>query len=77
MKLEHYYSDFNGHSFGVQSPYGQKPSAETVREARTLGRVAVGNADIICQEDKYLVVIQNVSNGIAGNIYRDMYRIID
>lgn len=58
-----------------KKPYHNKPDAQAVRIARSLGRVVVGNADIICQEDKYIVVIVRVPNGIGANFYRDMYRI--
>ncbi len=75
MKLEHYYSDFNGVQLS-KDKYNETPSNETVREAMTLGRVAVGDADIICQEGKYLVVIVAPSNGLTRNVYRDMYRIV-
>lgn len=74
MKLEHYYSDFNGHQLS-KGAYNEVPSDQTVQQAITLGRVAVGNADIICQEGKYLVVIVAPSNGLTRNVYRDMYRI--
>ena len=75
MKLEHYYSDFNGRQLS-KSAYNEKPSNQTVQQAMTLGSITVGNADIICQEGKYLVVIVAPSNGLTRNTYRDMYRIV-
>ena len=53
-------------------PYNATPSTETVQQAMTLGRVAVGEADIICQDKKYIVVIVRGD----AHIYRDMYRIV-
>ena len=76
MKLEHYYSDFNGQRLS-KNAYHETPSDQTVQQARTLGRVQVGNADVICQEDKYIVVIVAPSNGLTRNVYRDMYRITE
>lgn len=76
MKLEHFYSDFNGKQLS-KDKYHETPSDATVRQARTLGRVTVGNAEIICQDEKYIVVVVAPSNGLTRNTYRDMYRIID
>lgn len=73
-KLEHFYSDVNRVQRKEQNH--ATPSEQTVREAMTLGRVRVGNADIICQDKKYIVVIMMPENGLGYNTYRDMYRII-
>lgn len=71
--LTHFYSDINGTP--AKGKRLETPSAQTVREARTLGRVAVGNADIIYRNEgksgEYIVVIQQGES----MRYRDMYRI--
>lgn len=80
MKLEHFYSD--GPVFGNRSdkPFHKEPSQETIRQAITLGRVAVGDADIIATDShdgkKLLTVVMRISNGLGGNVYRDMYRVL-
>lgn len=73
MELKHFYSDIGGTS--VKGASMEVPSNQTVQQARTLGRVAVGYADIIYEKGndgaELIVVVQN---GEAMR-YRDMYRI--
>ena len=75
MKLKHFHSDTGTGTPSSKTPYNDKPSVQTVRKALSLGRIAVGNADIFAQDGKYIVVIVRVPNGISANYYRDMYKI--
>ena len=76
--IKHFYSDINGTR--VDGPSASVPCEQTIKQARTLGRVAVGDADVIYRNEgasgEYIVVIQQVANGIGGNTYRDMYEIV-
>lgn len=71
--LIHFYSEINGTQ--VKDARLGKPSAQTVQQARTLGRVAVGDADIIYRDEgksgEYIIVIQHGES----MRYRDMYRL--
>lgn len=73
MKLERFRSDWNGQR--SEKAYNQEPSAQTVQQALTLGRVVVGDAQIFA-EGNLVEVRVFVGNGISGNMYRDLYRII-
>lgn len=75
MNLTHFHSDTGNGTPSQKVPYNAKPDEQSIRLALALGRCAVGNADIIAQDGKYLVVIVRVPNGIGANFYRDMYRI--
>jgi len=74
MSLRHFYSERAG--MPVKERNAEVPSEQTVQQARTLGRVAVGQADIIYKNEgksgEYIVVI------IHGDThtYRDMYKIV-
>lgn len=56
--------------------YNKTPSDQTLQQARTLGRIAVGNADIIYKNEgksgEFVVVI------VRGDthVYRDMYKVV-
>ncbi len=73
MKLEHFYSDWNG--MQSKTPYHTEPSKQTLQQATTLGKVRVGNC-MIFVKDSLCEVRNSIENGFNGNTYRDMYRII-
>lgn len=72
--LQYFYSDIGGTP--VKGPRMESPSMQTVQQARILGRVAVGTADIIYKNEgnsgEYIVVIQDGES----MRYRDMYRLV-
>jgi len=74
MELRHFYSEINGTP--IDGKRMETPSTQTVQQARTLGRVAVGNANIIYRNEgnsgEYIVVIQEGES----MRYRDMYKIV-
>ena len=72
MKLEHFYSDWNGQK--ASKPYNQEPSKQTLQQAKTLGKVCVGEA-IVFVTDNLCEVRTRIQGDFGGNVYRDMYRI--
>jgi hypothetical protein len=75
MKLEHYYSDWNGQR--SKKPYNQTPTIEQIDQAiRNNCRLPIENGNIFVGET--IVEVKVVTGGAySTNLYRDMYRIIE
>jgi hypothetical protein len=77
MKLKHYYSDWNGQR--SEDPYLKTPKPYEIDHALALGKYRREENEIIFadKENKIVEVKKFVGNDITGNLYRDMYQLIN
>ncbi len=72
MKLQHFYSDWNG--LRSKEPYLRKPLASELAKAKPLYKR--GNGTCIIVGDG-IVEVKAMTGDISRNMYRDMYKILE
>jgi hypothetical protein len=74
MKFEHFRSDLNGCK--SEKPYHKAPTEDEVNKIWHNEKVLRDDGCRVFADDNMVEIRMGISNGIAGNIYRDFYRII-
>ncbi len=75
MKLEHFYSDWNG--FQASHTYHPRPTIAQIKKAKALGGYLHTDQYSLYVEERTCVVVKTVGNTLTSNRYRDMYRILE
>lgn len=80
MKLQHFYSDWNGSR--SKKPFHKKPTAAELKAAKPTEKS--NGAKVFKRENNINIIVgetvievkTRIDHGYSGNLYRDMYRIL-